>query len=82
MKNIDENSNPNGSLNNIAGIFNSEKNILGMMPHPKNGRWNNITIEKIYSQVCLVNMTITDKITKNMDLNLKNLKRLKSLNRA
>ena len=33
--NIDENSNPNGSLNNIAGIFNSEKNILGMMPHPE-----------------------------------------------
>ncbi len=33
--NIDENSNPNGSLENIAGIFNSNKNILGMMPHPE-----------------------------------------------
>mgnify|MGYP003324276521 CR=1 FL=1 len=32
---IDENSNPNGSLNNIAGIFNEKKNILGMMPHPE-----------------------------------------------
>jgi phosphoribosylformylglycinamidine synthase I len=32
---IDEKSNPNGSLNNIAGIFNSKKNILGMMPHPE-----------------------------------------------
>ena len=32
---IDENSNPNGSLNNIAGILNYEKNILGMMPHPE-----------------------------------------------
>jgi len=31
--NID--SNPNGSSNNIAGILNSEKNILGMMPHPE-----------------------------------------------
>ena len=30
-----ENSNPNGSLNNIAGIFNENKNILGMMPHPE-----------------------------------------------
>jgi len=30
-----ETSNPNGSLNNIAGIFNSRKNILGMMPHPE-----------------------------------------------
>ena len=32
---INETSNPNGSLNNIAGIFNSKKNILGMMPHPE-----------------------------------------------
>ncbi len=31
----DEDSNPNGSLENIAGIFNSKKNILGMMPHPE-----------------------------------------------
>ena len=31
--NINQNSNPNGSLENIAGIFNSNKNILGMMPH-------------------------------------------------
>ncbi len=28
-------SNPNGSINNIAGIFNPNKNILGMMPHPE-----------------------------------------------
>ena len=32
---IDEGSNPNGALKNIAGIFNKEKNILGMMPHPE-----------------------------------------------
>ena len=32
---INDNSNPNGSLSNIAGIFNSKKNILGMMPHPE-----------------------------------------------
>ena len=32
---INENNNPNGSLNNIAGIFNNNKNILGMMPHPE-----------------------------------------------
>ena len=30
-----ENANPNGSLNNIAGILNNKKNILGMMPHPE-----------------------------------------------
>ncbi len=27
--------NPNGALSNIAGIFNKNKNILGMMPHPE-----------------------------------------------
>lgn len=27
--------NPNGSINNIAGICNRDKNILGMMPHPE-----------------------------------------------
>jgi len=30
-----ENGNINESLNNIAGIFNNKKNILGMMPHPE-----------------------------------------------
>jgi len=33
--NINQESNPNGSLENIAGILNSKKNILGMMPHPE-----------------------------------------------
>ena len=32
---INEKYNPNGSSKNIAGIFNKEKNILGMMPHPE-----------------------------------------------
>jgi len=32
---ITDSSNPNGSINNIAGIFNKNKNILGMMPHPE-----------------------------------------------
>ena len=32
---IDEKYNPNGSIKNIAGILNKEKNILGMMPHPE-----------------------------------------------
>ena len=32
---INEENNPNGSLNNIAGIFNEKKNILGLMPHPE-----------------------------------------------
>ena len=33
--NINLKTNPNGSINNIAGIFNKNKNILGMMPHPE-----------------------------------------------
>lgn len=28
--------NPNGSANDIAGIFNKKRNVLGMMPHPEN----------------------------------------------
>ena len=28
-------ANPNGSLDNIAGIRNAEGNVLGMMPHPE-----------------------------------------------
>jgi|TARA_B100001750_G_scaffold248608_1_gene282308 phosphoribosylformylglycinamidine synthase len=30
-----ERYNPNGSVNNIAGIINSKGNVLGMMPHPE-----------------------------------------------
>lgn len=33
---VDEKFNPNGSLNNIAGICNKNKNVMGMMPHPEN----------------------------------------------
>jgi phosphoribosylformylglycinamidine synthase subunit PurQ / glutaminase len=29
-------TNPNGSLNDIAGIMNAKGNVLGMMPHPEN----------------------------------------------
>ena len=32
---IDEDTNPNGSIKSIAGVFNKEKNVLGMMPHPE-----------------------------------------------
>ena len=31
----DQSSNPNGSLNHIAGICNRQGNVLGMMPHPE-----------------------------------------------
>ena len=31
-----EGSNPNGALNDIAGIVNKAGNVIGMMPHPEN----------------------------------------------
>lgn len=33
--NLTGKSNPNGSLMNIAGVCNKEKNVFGMMPHPE-----------------------------------------------
>ena len=33
--NVDETINPNGSINNIAGVFNKKMNVVGMMPHPE-----------------------------------------------
>ena len=47
---INEDSNPNGSLDNIAGIFNINKNILGMMPHPER------MVDKIISNTDGVNL--------------------------
>lgn len=32
---VSASSNPNGSLNNIAGICNANRNVFGMMPHPE-----------------------------------------------
>ena len=32
---VTEESNPNGALNNIAGICNEARNVFGMMPHPE-----------------------------------------------
>ncbi|MHC1549597.1 phosphoribosylformylglycinamidine synthase subunit PurQ [Phyllobacterium sp. K27] len=31
-----EGTNPNGSINDIAGIINKQGNVLGLMPHPEN----------------------------------------------
>lgn len=33
--NVSDATNPNGSINNIAGIINEKGNVLGMMPHPE-----------------------------------------------
>ena len=42
--NITHEANPNGSLSNIAGVCNRERNVFGMMPHPErasDGELNN-----------------------------------------
>ncbi len=32
---VTEEANPNGSVRNIAGICNAERNVFGLMPHPE-----------------------------------------------
>jgi phosphoribosylformylglycinamidine synthase len=32
---VDEENNPNGSIENIAGVVNERGNVLGLMPHPE-----------------------------------------------
>ena len=32
---VDPAANPNGSIRNIAGVYNEAKTVLGMMPHPE-----------------------------------------------
>lgn len=32
---LTEEANPNGSVGHIAGVFNEQRNVLGMMPHPE-----------------------------------------------
>lgn len=35
LGNVIEQANPNGSMENIAGVTNKTKNVFGMMPHPE-----------------------------------------------
>jgi phosphoribosylformylglycinamidine synthase I len=55
---ITETANPNGSVNNIAGIVNKAGNVLGMMPHPERaaeeivgGLDGNVVFESIIGEV-------------------------------
>lgn len=38
-------ANPNGALDDIAGIVNKERNVLGMMPHPERSSEKELTSE-------------------------------------
>jgi phosphoribosylformylglycinamidine synthase len=51
---INDEYNPNGSLNNIAGITNKTKNVFGMMPHPERAaddNLNNIDGKAIFESI-------------------------------
>lgn len=41
--NINDTSNPNGSIENIAGVCNAGKNVFGMMPHPERASDNELS---------------------------------------
>ncbi len=40
--NITTDSNPNGALENIAGVCNEGRNVFGMMPHPERAADENL----------------------------------------
>jgi len=46
--------NPNGSSNNIAGIINEGRNVMGLMPHPErcaDPAWSNIDGQLIFKSI-------------------------------
>jgi phosphoribosylformylglycinamidine synthase subunit PurQ / glutaminase len=52
--NTSDAANPNGSLDNIAGIANKSKNVMGMMPHPErcaDPLWQNIDGQLIFKSL-------------------------------
>ena len=52
--NVTDESNPNGSTENIAGVCNAGKNVFGMMPHPEraaDGDLSNIDGRLIFESI-------------------------------
>ena len=56
--NVTTESNPNGALDNIAGITNKTKNVFGMMPHPERAADENLanTDGKLIFESILANL--------------------------
>ena len=55
---IDRDHSPNGSIDNIAGICNKERNVFGMMPHPEracSALLGNTDGKKIFTQLFSIN---------------------------
>lgn len=52
-------SNPNGSLENIAGVCNAKKNVFGMMPHPERAADVNLNnTDGLYIFKSIVNLVL------------------------
>ncbi|HRG37901.1 MAG TPA: phosphoribosylformylglycinamidine synthase subunit PurQ, partial [Bacteroidia bacterium] len=52
--NVNAAGNPNGALENIAGVCNAGKNVFGMMPHPEratDGDLTNIDGRSIFDSI-------------------------------
>ena len=52
--NASDAANPNGSLDNIAGIANESKNVMGLMPHPErcaDPLWQNVDGQLIFKSL-------------------------------
>jgi phosphoribosylformylglycinamidine synthase len=60
--NITWESNPNGSLRNIAGICNKAGNVIGMMPHPE--RATNEALGNSDGKIVLQDLFLNNKIEK------------------
>jgi len=56
--NMSENFNPNGSMENIAGICNQNGNVFGMMPHPEracSALLGNLDGKKVFQEMFSIN---------------------------
>ena len=54
---INESSNPNGAIENIAGICNENRNVFGMMPHPEratSSALNNVDGKEVFKILGLI----------------------------
>ena len=55
---VNENFNPNGSMQNIAGICNTGRNVFGMMPHPERAcstQLGNLDGKSIFKELFSIN---------------------------
>lgn len=59
---INDASNPNGAVRNIAGICNKNRNVFGMMPHPE--RATSIALGNTHGRTIIQNLFIIEQLIK------------------